>query len=56
MTKEYRKIVKLQIFRQVYTHCCNEEIEKQNKKYTMNIIFYKKKIPCDIVKFPINKY
>ena len=44
MANEYRKITALKIFKQVYCVCCKKEIENRNKRYAMNILFYKKNL------------
>ena len=57
MTKEYRKMINTIIFRHVYNECCKEEVErKRNKRYALNLLHYKRILPCEIIKFEINKF
>ena len=55
MNMIYREITKQKIFKHVYNLYCKEQIDKRNKKYAMNILWYKNILPYDIIKFEIYK-
>ena len=56
MSDEYIEMMKLHIKIHVFNTCCKEEIEKRNKRYAINILYYKKILPYDLVKHKILKY
>ena len=54
MSEYYREITKLSMCRHVYNTICKEEIE--NKKYALNMMYYNKILPYDVIKFRVSKF
>ena len=57
VTKQFRTMMNTFIFKHVFNECCKEEVErKRNKTYALNVLYYKKLLPYEILNFKDNTF
>ena len=56
MSFYFREITKLVMRRHIYNTYCKEEIEKTKKRYALNVLMYKTRLPQELVFYEVSKY